>query len=200
MRVFIMNGCWILSKAFFCLIFMDDFFCHILMCCITLICLCWTIFVICPLTFKVIIDRYTFIDILIFILLFFGGSSSFISFLFGLIFFCSVFKFLSFWFLRIYCIWFVVPLDFCIMTHNCIYFKLIVYVYLTALFNWCPNHNVHLSFLLWFFIFPIYSYLLSLWNYMRDEYQKILENNSHIFKCSVAFTKGDLWLIHWKPQ
>ena len=83
------------QKLFFvCLIFMDDFFCHILMCCITLICLCWTIFVICPLTFKVIIDRYTFIDILIFILLFFGGSSSFISFLFGFIFFCSVFKFL----------------------------------------------------------------------------------------------------------
>ena len=27
--------------------------------------------------------------------------------------------------------------------------------------------------------------LLSLWNYIRNQYQKIFENNPHIFKCSV---------------
>ena len=40
----------------------------------------------------------------------------------------------------------------------------------------------------------IESVLLSLWDYVRSQYQKIFENNPHIFKCSVAFTKEDLWL------
>ena len=34
--------------------------------------------------------------------------------------------------------------------------------------------------------------LLSLWNYVRNQYQKILDNNPHIFKCSVTFTMRDL--------
>ena len=34
--------------------------------------------------------------------------------------------------------------------------------------------------------------LLSLWNYVRNKYQKIFENNPHIFKCNVAFTKSSL--------
>ena len=46
------------------------------------------------------------------------------------------------------------------------------------------------------------SLLLSLWNdrNIRNQYQKIFENNSHIFKSNVTFTKRDLWLSHWKPQ
>ena len=35
----------------------------------------------------------------------------------------------------------------------------------------------------------IQSVLLLLWNYVRDQYQKIVENDTHIFKCSVTFTK-----------
>ena len=31
-----------------------------------------------------------------------------------------------------------------------------------------------------------------------NKYQKIFENNPHIFKCNVTFTKRDLWLSHWK--
>ena len=31
--------------------------------------------------------------------------------------------------------------------------------------------------------------LLALWIYVRNQYQKIFENNSHIFKCNVTFTK-----------
>ena len=37
------------------------------------------------------------------------------------------------------------------------------------------------------------SVLLSLWNYVENQYQKIFENKSHIFKCNVTFTKRDLW-------
>ena len=33
------------------------------------------------------------------------------------------------------------------------------------------------------------SVLLSLWNYVRNQYQKIFENNTHIFKCNVTFTR-----------
>ena len=33
------------------------------------------------------------------------------------------------------------------------------------------------------------SILLSLWNYVRNQYQKIFENNTHIFKCNVTFTR-----------
>ena len=33
----------------------------------------------------------------------------------------------------------------------------------------------------------IESVLLSLWNYVRNQYQKIFENNAHIFKCNVTF-------------
>ena len=33
---------------------------------------------------------------------------------------------------------------------------------------------------------------ISLWNYVRNQYQKIFENNPHIFKCNVTFTKRDL--------
>ena len=33
-----------------------------------------------------------------------------------------------------------------------------------------------------------------------NQCQKILENNPHIFKCSVTFTKRDLWLSHCKSQ
>ena len=36
------------------------------------------------------------------------------------------------------------------------------------------------------------SVVLLLWNYVRNQYQKILENNPHIFKCNVTFTKRDL--------
>ena len=172
-----MNGCWILSNAFFvCLIFMDDyFFLSYINVLYYLDLPCWTIFVICPLTFKVIIDRYAFIDIVILILQFFWGSSLFISFLFGLIFFCSVFKSLSFWFLWsiVFDLWF--PWASRIMTHNYIYFKLIGYVLpcltdvqtlIYICLSWCG------------FFFPIYSFILSPWNYIRDEYQKILYNNS----------------------
>ena len=35
------------------------------------------------------------------------------------------------------------------------------------------------------------SVLLSLWNCVKDKYQKILENNPHIFKCNASFTKRD---------
>ena len=42
----------------------------------------------------------------------------------------------------------------------------------------------------------IESVLLSLWNYVRNQYRKILENNPHIFKCNVTFTKRDLRLSH----
>ena len=35
--------------------------------------------------------------------------------------------------------------------------------------------------------------LLSLWNYARDQYQKIFENKPHIFKRNVTFTMRDLW-------
>ena len=35
----------------------------------------------------------------------------------------------------------------------------------------------------------IESVLLSLWTYVRNQYQKIFENNTHIFKCNVTFTK-----------
>ena len=38
----------------------------------------------------------------------------------------------------------------------------------------------------------IESVLLSLWNYVRNQYQKIFENNPHIFKYNVTFTKRDL--------
>ena len=38
--------------------------------------------------------------------------------------------------------------------------------------------------------------LLSLWNYVRNQYQKIFENSLHIFKCNVTFTKRDLWPSH----
>ena len=38
----------------------------------------------------------------------------------------------------------------------------------------------------------IESVLLSLWNYVRNQYQKIFENNPHIFKHNVTFTKRDL--------
>ena len=33
---------------------------------------------------------------------------------------------------------------------------------------------------------------ISLWNYVRNQCQKIFENNPHIFKCNVTFTKRDL--------
>ena len=33
---------------------------------------------------------------------------------------------------------------------------------------------------------------ISLWNYVRNQYQKIFENNPHTFKCNVTFTKRDL--------
>ena len=44
------------------------------------------------------------------------------------------------------------------------------------------------------------SVLLFLWNYVRNQYEKIFENNPHSFKCSVTFTKRDLWLSHGKSQ
>ena len=47
---------------------------------------------------------------------------------------------------------------------------------------------------------PTESALLSLWNPVRNQYQKIFENNPHIFKFNVTFTKRDLWLSHWKPR
>ena len=37
----------------------------------------------------------------------------------------------------------------------------------------------------------IQSVLLTLLNYVRNQYQKILGNNKHIFKCNVTFTKRD---------
>ena len=40
------------------------------------------------------------------------------------------------------------------------------------------------------------SVLLSLWNYVENQYQKIFENNPYIFKCNVTFTKRDLCLSH----
>ena len=33
------------------------------------------------------------------------------------------------------------------------------------------------------------SVLLLLWNYVKGKYQKIFENNPHIFKCNASFTK-----------
>jgi len=33
---------------------------------------------------------------------------------------------------------------------------------------------------------------ISLWNYVRNQYQKIFESNPHTFKCNVTFTKRDL--------
>ena len=42
----------------------------------------------------------------------------------------------------------------------------------------------------------IESVLLSLWNYDRDQYQRIFENNPQIFKRNVTFTKRELWLSH----
>ena len=36
------------------------------------------------------------------------------------------------------------------------------------------------------------SVLLTLWNYVRNQYQNIFENISHILKCNVTFTKRDL--------
>ena len=51
-------------------------------------------------------------------------------------------------------------------------------------------------------IFMVYIYwnhtesiLLSLWNYVRNQYQKIFENNPHIFKCNVTFTKKMFALV-----
>ena len=45
------------------------------------------------------------------------------------------------------------------------------------------------------------SVLLSLWNYVRNQYQKIFKNNPHIFKRNVTFTKRHLlWLSHWKNR
>ena len=45
------------------------------------------------------------------------------------------------------------------------------------------------------------SVLLSLWNYVRNQYQKISKNNPHIFKRNVTFTKRHLlWLSHWKNR
>ena len=41
----------------------------------------------------------------------------------------------------------------------------------------------------------IESALLSLWNYVRSQYQKIFENNPHIFKCKVTLTRRDLDLV-----
>ena len=38
------------------------------------------------------------------------------------------------------------------------------------------------------------SVLLSLWNYVRNQYQKIFENNPHIFKCNVTSTLQCAWL------
>ena len=38
------------------------------------------------------------------------------------------------------------------------------------------------------------------WNYARNDYQKIFENNTKIFKCNVIFTKTDLWASHWKLE
>ena len=35
---------------------------------------------------------------------------------------------------------------------------------------------------------------------MRNKYQKILENNPHIFKYNVTVTKKDLRLGHQKPR
>ena len=34
--------------------------------------------------------------------------------------------------------------------------------------------------------------LLSLWNYVRNQYQEISENNPHIFKCNMTSTKSSL--------
>ena len=42
--------------------------------------------------------------------------------------------------------------------------------------------------------------LLPLWNYVRNQYQKVFENTLHIFKCSVTFTQRDLWLGRWNPH
>ena len=36
------------------------------------------------------------------------------------------------------------------------------------------------------------SVLLSMWNYVRNQHQKIFENNPHIFKWNVIFIKRDL--------
>ena len=44
------------------------------------------------------------------------------------------------------------------------------------------------------------SVLLSLWNYVTNQYRKIFENNSNFFKCNVTFTKRDLLLSCRKPQ
>ena len=44
------------------------------------------------------------------------------------------------------------------------------------------------------------SVILSLWYYGRNQCQEIFENNPHIFKCNVTFTKRDLWHSHWKAQ
>ena len=46
----------------------------------------------------------------------------------------------------------------------------------------------------------IQSTLWSLWNYIKNQYQKIFENNPNIFKFNMIFTKLDLWLSHWTPQ
>jgi len=42
----------------------------------------------------------------------------------------------------------------------------------------------------------IQSVLLSLWNSVRNQYQRIFENNPHISKCDVTFAKRDLSLSH----
>ena len=42
----------------------------------------------------------------------------------------------------------------------------------------------------------IESALLSLWNYVRSQYQKIFENNPHILRCNVTFIKRVLQLSH----
>ena len=42
--------------------------------------------------------------------------------------------------------------------------------------------------------------LLTLWNYVRNQYQKRFGNNPHIFRCSVTFIMRDLWLSHWKKR
>ena len=40
------------------------------------------------------------------------------------------------------------------------------------------------------------SVLLSLWNYVRNQYQKIFKNNPHIFMCNVTLAKRDPQLSH----
>ena len=35
-----------------------------------------------------------------------------------------------------------------------------------------------------------------MWNYVKNKYQKIFENNPHIFKCNVTFTNRDFDLAN----